>query len=203
MVLSQQGWIALDLGGVLFDVDLAEYSHQAQQAFAVTEQDLSAATFDSGHWQAAEIGELNAETFAQAVLSAMDIVPVQESCQRWQQCWSSVLQLRPAVIELIAEIKNPIAIWSNTDPVHAIYLRKALAKINAKWLLSCELGFEKPDPNFYQRCLQKMKVQGSLVHFFDDRQDNVSAAQKLGIQAQQVHSLEQVRSHLSQLGLLK
>lgn len=201
--MSEQIWLALDLGGVLFDVDISQYVSKATQAFSVTKHELSAATFESGHWLAAETGQLNAENFARAVLTAMHVSPTRTSCQRWQQCWSSVLTLRPGVMALLTKIRHPIAIWSNTDPVHAMQLRKELKNLDAMWLLSCELGVEKPAPDFYLQSLNNMQSQAALVHYFDDRQDNVNAAAQLGIQAHQVQSFDVLKQQLQINGLLR
>lgn len=52
-----------------------------------------------------------------------------------------------------------------------------------KRFLSYELGLRKPDPKIYQTVLQRLKADPSEVLFIDDMPQNVSAAQKLGINA--------------------
>ncbi len=198
---KQKTWIALDLGGVLFDVHLQDYVRCAGQTFSVNEQQISAATFASALWQKAEIGELDAQSFAAQVLKQLKRESSPQNLQRWQDCWASVLHLRQGVTELLGKLKQPVAIWSNTDPVHARRLRELLDGASQHWLLSCELGVEKPDPDFYRQALQGMNSRAEQVYYFDDRQDNVDAARALGIRAHRVETLAQLQQQ-QQLGRL-
>lgn len=188
--------LALDLGGVLFDVDMQLYLDAATRAFGVAAQRLEQATFTSGYWAEAEVGALSADGFAQAVLDKLGLQPSAEELRQWQRCWGSVLSLRPGVLDVLRNWPGQLAIWSNTDPVHAMFLHQALQPISATWCLSCELGVEKPDAQFYLRALKKMSASPDQVHFVDDRADNVAAAQRLGIHAGQVHSLVELQAQL-------
>ena len=48
-------------------------------------------------------------------------------------------------------------------------------------IVSCEVGFTKPDRRIYELCLTQLGVAARDAVFVDDRSANVDAAQKLGI----------------------
>jgi len=50
-------------------------------------------------------------------------------------------------------------------------------------LLSCDIGYEKPDPRAYELLLEKVSVQPAECIFVDDKLENVEAARVLGIDA--------------------
>ncbi len=50
-------------------------------------------------------------------------------------------------------------------------------------IASCHLGARKPDAPFYERLLDALRVEPAEVLFVDDREENVRAAQALGIAA--------------------
>ena len=67
---------------------------------------------------------------------------------------------------------------------------EAMARIRAerpleRWfdvvVVSCEVGFAKPDPRIYERCLSRLGVEPSHALFVDDRLENIAAAARLGI----------------------
>ena len=48
-------------------------------------------------------------------------------------------------------------------------------------MFSAEEGMQKPDPNFYNLCLERLRVSASETLFIDDTLVNVEAAKQLGI----------------------
>ncbi|MFO8068175.1 MAG: HAD family phosphatase [Bacteroidales bacterium] len=50
-------------------------------------------------------------------------------------------------------------------------------------ILSCEEKVSKPDYRIYDICLKKLRVEPHYVLFIDDSEENVIAAQKMGINA--------------------
>jgi putative hydrolase of the HAD superfamily len=46
---------------------------------------------------------------------------------------------------------------------------------------SCDVGSAKPMPEIYARCLNGLRLEPSQVLFLDDREENVRAAQELGM----------------------
>jgi len=65
--------------------------------------------------------------------------------------------------------------------------------------LSCEIGFAKPDEAVYEFVLEKLERKPDEVLFVDDREDNVAAAERLGIYAILATSPKQVIADATRL----
>jgi len=108
-------------------------------------------------------------------------------------------------LRLVAEIRvrHRVLSLSNTNPVQ---WRKVLADLGARDPFhdhhpSHLTGFHKPDPRVYELVSQRIAAPGP-IHFFDDRLENVRAAQLFGWQAQRVRGVAEARAACARAGLL-
>ena len=69
-------------------------------------------------------------------------------------------------------------------------------------ILSCEVGFRKPDPKIYKIVLKKLNLSASSCLFVDDKLANIKAARKLGMKAIRFQSPAKLRKDLFKIGLL-
>ena len=63
---------------------------------------------------------------------------------------------------------------------------------------SCEHGCAKPDETIYRACLAALSCEPGRSLFFDDRQRNVEAAKRIGMDARWFESAEQARAIVEQ-----
>ena len=63
-------------------------------------------------------------------------------------------------------------------------------------LLSCQTGVSKPHPHAFKLLLKCLKVPANQVIFIDDQEQNIQAAQLLGIDGIQCVSYEQLKESL-------
>lgn len=66
-------------------------------------------------------------------------------------------------------------------------------------VFSCYVNLIKPDPEIYLRLLEKYDLRADECVFIDDREDNVIAAGKLGMQAILFENYEQARQELEKV----
>jgi epoxide hydrolase-like predicted phosphatase len=59
-------------------------------------------------------------------------------------------------------------------------------------ILSCDEGYAKPDPEFYQIALQKLQVNPNEVLFIDDQEKCLAPARELGMHTLLAHSSQQI-----------
>lgn len=109
--------------------------------------------------------------------------------------------VNPEMYILVAELRAkqiPVALLSNIDTRLAKLIREfGLYEPFDPCLLSCEIGVKKPDPKAYQVLLDQLKVSTTKdVVFIDDRQENVDAALKFGLDALLFTSLDKLREEL-------
>ena len=66
-------------------------------------------------------------------------------------------------------------------------------------IISCEVHVIKPDPRIYRYLFERCSLRPEDCLFFDDREENVEASRKLGMDAIQVNSEEQLLGELDRL----
>lgn len=109
-----------------------------------------------------------------------------ELLQEWDmEMWS---RLAMPMLEWARSLRNAgykTSVLSNMSLRFARHLRNT-----AEWLrdferpiFSSEVNLAKPEPAIYQLCVNTLRVKPSEIVFVDDREANVSAAQRLGLKA--------------------
>lgn len=58
------------------------------------------------------------------------------------------------------------------------------------------MGKVKPDPDAFQEIINAFEVPESQILFFDDNQLNVDAAKSMGLQAERVNGIDELKSAL-------
>lgn len=103
--------------------------------------------------------------------------------------WGAIFTPTPRqVLEIIAAIPPEIfcGIASNTEALHWPYIETLETvqyiknRPNSRVFKSYEIGFEKPDPAFFQHILQEIGCLSAAVLFIDDLPKNALAFRQLG-----------------------
>ncbi len=90
-----------------------------------------------------------------------------------------------AIMERVHRGGLDTAALSNTNHEHWVRMGEFPAVMRIRHLFaSHRLGLHKPDPSFYHRLERQLGYAGSEILFFDDTQENVAAAQRLGWRAE-------------------
>ena len=192
--------LLFDLGGVLVD-NVAFERLSANPAIGMTAADIKSKWLASPAVRAFELGTTSPEAFAQAFVDEWSLEVRPEVFLANFAEWPKGFY--PGAIELLAKLRQQfrVACLSNSNPVHWERLR--LGEHFEVALSSHLLGAIKPDVLCFQRALQECCADAERVAFFDDSQENVVAARRLGLQAFHVCGLAQVRRSLEQSGWLQ
>jgi FMN phosphatase YigB (HAD superfamily) len=175
--------VAFDLGGVVVDVDFESLT-------ALGPRDVVERAFFVGdRHDRLTVGTLSGDAYVADVAAdlGLDVDVVRAA-------WASVVRFSPGGLELIAEVAAvvPVAIWSNTDPIHWSVLSTSL-QLALDHAPSFVVGAMKPQPAYFARAVSRLPADAE-VFFVDDRADNVAAAVQAGVQAQVVRGVEQTRA---------
>lgn len=104
-----------------------------------------------------------------------------------------------------ARQRVPCYAISNTNAVHIAAIERAFPALLprfARVFTSHEIGHRKPHAAAFQHVLDAIGVPAPQVLLFDDLEPNIDGARRLGLQAVQVRSPEDVREALLQRGLV-
>jgi putative hydrolase of the HAD superfamily len=125
-----------------------------------------------------------------------------EICKLDVEMWSSVNSSMVNWARTLAASGVKIGLLSNMHPHMVAHVREKF-----EWLqsfhhvtFSAEARLIKPDPAIYEHTLRGLGVTAPESLFLDDREINIQAARRLGIQAIRVQSLRQLRRELENMG---
>jgi len=110
-------------------------------------------------------------------------------------------QVRDAYFALPADVS--LNALSNVNDVHCDVLHRHWLIERCKgFYASNEIGLVKPAPEVYRYVLADMDMPPEAVLFFDDAEENVAAAARLGIRAVHVPHPDVVPQTLREIGLV-
>jgi putative hydrolase of the HAD superfamily len=119
--------------------------------------------------------------------------------------WKSWGNLNPATVRLMEDVKAAgfiLGILSNMPHDFLTFARKNFPPFSLPdvGLFSCEVNLIKPEAAIYHKLLSLLKCPPEEVVFFDDNQDNITAAAAIGIHAFLWKDPETARQDLYALG---
>jgi putative hydrolase of the HAD superfamily len=113
----------------------------------------------------------------------------------------SWLHLSPGTVAIVGELSaagQRLALLSNAPvEVADAVARLPLARHFEHLVFSCHLKATKPDADCYRAALDRLGAQPAETIFIDDRAENVTGAQRLGMAAVQFTGPETLRQHLA------
>ncbi len=176
-----------DLGNVIVDVDfkrvLGVWSNLSGTPLAVLSERFTMGEVFQKH----ECGLISDEDFAHSFSAELGIAL---SFEQFSAGWQAIfVGLRPEVIEIMKRLRQEghrVVVLSNTNRLHTNYWPihyPMVADVSDHLYLSQDLGMRKPNADIYLHVLQTEATEPQDAVFFDDNQDNVTAAMALGIQS--------------------
>ena len=191
--------LLFDLGGVLVDFsgvrDIAKLLPKPASREEIIERWSHCP--DSYAFGVREIG---AEEFAQRFVRHWGIALPPDQFLREFQTW--VRGFLPGAKDLLESLRPRFRLGalSNSNEVH--WARDAEVGVTQQFefaISSHQVGVCKPDPAIYQAALRRAGVAPDAVAFFDDLQENVDAATRLGMRAFRTEGVEAVRNRVKLL----
>ncbi len=111
------------------------------------------------------------------------------------------------VINIIDELRNSgikVGLLSNNTRSNGVVLREeGLDKHFDVFLISAEIGFQKPDPQAFNVLFEQLEMQPSETAYIDDTEQSLRGASDIGYHSILYKNAEQLRTDLVSLGVLK
>jgi len=193
--------VVLDFGMVLCNVPTNEHIARIATLFGVDAAgfwklyDTNRLALDRGDISPDEYWKMFANNAGRSVDE-----PTLKNLKWWDiEMWLGLNDPMLAWVERLRATGYTLGLLSNLHQTFANHLRE-----HAAWLrhfhvpvFSAEVGRVKPEPEIYRHLLEKLGTPAKQTLFIDDRQPNIDAAQREGMQALVFTSVEQLRSDLS------
>ena len=173
--------VVFDLGGVVVAHNAESFKEKLGDFFSfVFGPDMKCVPM---FWQDYDRGILTIDETAAEVAKLRDCTA--ETAKEHMLYAISLQEEVEPTVKLIKELKEKgykIYALSNMSKEYIEFLRKlpVFDCFDAQ-IVSCEVGFGKPDRRFYEYLLSHCELNPAETIFIDDRKDNVDAGAELGI----------------------
>lgn len=123
---------------------------------------------------------------------------------QWDNMFGDVNKDIIALLHHLHAEDYPLYVLSNiaTDKFIRFEKKHSFMALFQDAIVSGEEKITKPDPRLYHILLQRTGVAAENMLFIDDRDENLIPAQDMGIQCRLFTTAEQLRSDLTDLGIL-
>ena len=183
--------VIFDWGGVLMRTEDATGRRKWEQRLGLPQYAVDQIVHGSRSWDLAQSGEISDKDYWADVGYQLGIEG--ETLQEFRHDYFSGDVLDMQLIGLIRRLrpKFKTALLSNASP----YLEKELDECGVTdvfdvIIISGIVGVQKPDPAIYRIILERLGVAPDEALFVDDLENNIHAAQELGIHT--VHFQENI-----------
>jgi putative hydrolase of the HAD superfamily len=194
--------VIFDLGNVLVRVDEARASRRMAERTGKTEAEVADYFRRTPHTTELALGQQTRKQFFRTIAKDLGFGGAYEE---FAAIWSEIFTPIEPMVALAESLKTrlPRLILSNTNAIHMEYIFEHFAWIRDfdAHVLSHEVGLLKPDAAIYEHALRTCGLQAARAVFIDDISANVEGARRVGLQAFQYESVEQVRAELTKLGI--
>ncbi len=187
--------IIFDLGGVIIDIDF-NLSTEALMRISPQKSLLQKDSFKSDLFLDYEKGNLTDAEFRDAVRTQFEIQATDEEIDA---AWNALLGDIPKErIDILIQLKGYFRTFllSNTNAVHIEGVEEilnqqhqinSLSALFEKTYFSHHIHCRKPDPQAYLHILEENNLKPQETLFLDDNEDNILAAESLGMQVLHIH----------------
>ncbi|HEY3320992.1 MAG TPA: HAD family phosphatase [Planctomycetota bacterium] len=176
--------VIFDLGGVLIDFDFEIAISLAANSAGISSSEVRQRLFTAPVFEAFERGEISPPAFHAELQTMLGCqIPYADFCTAWNGIFTDEIE---GNLKLLRELRArgvKIGILSNTNALHFEYLRERMQVLREldHVYASHEIGARKPEPEAFRRVLARMSVAPEKALFIDDYDQNVMAAQSVGM----------------------
>lgn len=195
-----------DLGRVIIDFDFVHCMNLWAKLLERSYEDIERLFVIDAGYDAYERNHLSRKGYRShcSKLVGQDI-----SEEMFLQAWNAIFKgFVPEVLEILQALKGrvPLYLLSNTNEAHFEYVKQhypeALAPFDMLFT-SFELQARKPEPEIYEAVLAQLPYARGDCHFFDDKEENITGAEAVGLPATVFRDAAQLRQVLESHGWLE
>ena len=197
-ILSNISTIIFDLGGVVLDLDVDLSATAFAELSGLSKEEIYRKFLDEDWSSTFEKGAIDAAAFRHNLCKSLD---TELSDRQIDKAWNAMLVAIPlSRLQLVDDLRNKYQtfVLSNTNAIHIETFKNMVVKTTSggsitdyfdKVYYSNELGMRKPDSEIFSYVIDLNNLIPEETLFIDDMEENVIAAQALGIKT--VHLAEQ------------
>jgi len=172
-----------DLGKVLIFFDNSIFIQNMAEHSPLSGKEMMSKVY--GHQDLLKFFDTGKVTPDEFYERAKILLQTQIDRKTFYSLYNDVFSLNPPAVETLKKLKPHLrlVLCSNTDVERFGFIRREFPEILIfdDYVVSYEVGFMKPHPRIYEVALEKAAARADECIFIDDREENIAAAQDLGI----------------------
>lgn len=195
--------VIFDLGGVIVPLDFARAYRAIEGRSPYPAHEIPARIASTGLVPELEKGRIDPREFAGRISEVLGLrVGYEEFCELWSAIFPPRTLIPADLLEGLRR-RHRLLLLSNTNAIHFPYIRSnyPLLEHFDDFVLSYEVGAMKPEREIFQAALARAGCEPAECFFTDDVADNVEAARREGIDAEQFRTCEQLEEALRARGI--
>jgi glucose-1-phosphatase len=195
--------LLFDLGKVLVDFDMKTTVQSMFDCCGVPREKFEEVFWDEKWICGYERGDISSEEFHQYLCDSGDLkMDFGQFCDTWSSVFRPGVLVSESLLKAL-KARYPLILVSNTNPVHASFIRENYTVLNyfEHLIFSHEVRSLKPDRKIYERAVAASGKPADKLFFTDDREENIVAAREMGIEAHRFVSEERLVETLKNLGI--
>ena len=192
--------IIFDAGGVVFLDRIEAVDRKISEALGISYNDF--ADLKKPVYNGLLAGKLSVEEFAVNVQNhfrlGFDVLPA------WKKTYLEVMSINTELLELVKKLKKnyKVAIISNAPKLHAeLNNQRGAYSLFEPAIISCNVGFVKPDRKIFEIALQKLALKAEECIFIDDREEHLQVPKEMGFKVIHFKGNSQFVEELKKIGV--
>jgi glucose-1-phosphatase len=175
--------IISDIGRVIIGVDLSRALQGLSTGIPLSPKEIWSAIEKDPRYPDFQEGRMSARDWQLHIVRRLN---GNLTYEQFVQAWNAALlpeTLQPDSLWAGLAKKYRLSLLSNTDPIHVAHMESTYTFFNyfPVRIYSNVFGSSKPKPVIYQEALRATKVKATEAVYIDDLEENVTAAQSLGM----------------------
>lgn len=194
--------VIFDLGKVLVDFDFRHGYRALEGICPYAAADIPKRLARTGLVERFETGLVEPDVFFAELSRTLELdLPYDRFCDIWSSIFTAALLPEP-ILEGLAQ-RYRLLLLSNTNAIHFEMIRKAYPMLRHfhELVLSYEVKAMKPDPRIFLEAVRRAGCGADECFYTDDIASYVEGARKVGIDAVQFESADQIRRELAARGI--
>jgi len=195
--------LLFDLGKVLIDFNFDTGVQALHACCSISRDRFEEVLWDETWIQRYERGEISTGEFHTYLCKTANLkMELTQFCQTWSSVFLPDLIVSEKLLAVLKR-KYPLILVSNTNEAHAEFIRAKYRVFDYfdHHVLSYRVGSLKPDMKIFEHAILASGCPPETLFFTDDREENVRAAQQLGIHSHRFVSESKLIEALRQAGV--
>ena len=191
-----------DLGGVVVDFNADRLVHQMAVLLGRPFDEVQAAIYHTELLLPFELGRIRPQAYYEGLKTALTLPWTYEQFVR---AWNDIFTENRDVVWIMERLhkRHKLVALSNTNQLHINHIRSTIPSLSFfdEWIVSCDVGLRKPDPQIYFLALERAGVRPQAAIYIDDRPELVDAGRSVGLVGIRFESSQQLERELQAIGV--